>query len=63
MNATAARTAREAAAVTKVALVLVGHELDPFTWQLTFSIGRGGVTVDYAVEAIVGRFVGGSSPG
>ena len=49
--------AREAAAVTKSALTLAGQELDSFTCELISKMGRGELTGDQAVEAIIGRFV------
>ena len=57
MNTSRARgAAGEAAAVTAAALALAGHELDPFTRELTGKMGRGELTGDQAVEAIIARF-------
>ena len=50
--------AGEAAALTEAALTLAGHELDPFTRELIAKMGRGELTGDRAVEAIITRFVG-----
>lgn len=47
---------QEAAAVTKAALGLAGHSVDPFTQDLTDKMGRGELTADQAVQAIVTRF-------
>jgi hypothetical protein len=55
--------AREAAAVTKSALTLAVQELDPFTCELISKMGRGELTGDQAVEAIIGRFVRASANG
>lgn len=44
--------------VTKSALALAGQELDPFTCELISQVGRGELTGDQAVEAIIDRFVG-----
>jgi hypothetical protein len=46
---------QEAAAVTKAALGLAGHSVDPFTRELTDKMGRGELTADQAVEAILAR--------
>ena len=56
MNAPAPRAAREAAEVTEAALVLAGYELDRFTSELISKMGRGELTGDQAVEAIITRF-------
>ena len=51
-----------AAAVTQTALALAGHELDPFTREVTDKMGRGELTGDEAVEAIIAHFAGRSQP-
>jgi hypothetical protein len=61
MNNPAPRAEREAATATEVALALAGHELSPFTAELVSKMGRGEITGDQAVEAIVTRFVGDAS--
>lgn len=42
--------------MTKAALGLAGHSVDPFTQDLTDKMGRGELTADQAVQAIVTRF-------
>ncbi|MBY0291115.1 MAG: antitoxin VbhA family protein [Mycobacteriaceae bacterium] len=54
--------AQEAAAVTEAALALAGHELDPFTRDITDKMGRGELTGDEAAEAIIAHFAGSSQP-
>ena len=49
--------AQEAAAVTQAALALGGHRIDGFTYELITKMGRGELTGDQAVEAVVGHFV------
>jgi hypothetical protein len=43
-------------------LALTVYELDPFTRELTAKMGRGELTSDQAVEAIITRFVGTAQP-
>jgi hypothetical protein len=57
MNDLARGTAREAAAVTDAALALAGKKIDRFTYDLTAKMGRGELTGDQAVEAILTRFI------
>ena len=62
MDVPARPAAQEAAAVTETALALAGHELDPFTREVIAKMGRGELTGDQAVEAIIARFAGASQP-
>ena len=62
MEVPARPAAQEAAAVTETALALAGHELDPFTREVIAKMGRGELTGDQAVEAIIARFAGASQP-
>jgi len=62
MTVPARSAAQEAAAVTQTALALAGHELDPFTREVTDKMGRGELTGDEAVEAIIAHFAGRSQP-
>jgi hypothetical protein len=57
VNDPAPRAAREAAAVTQTALALSGHGMHGFTYELITKMGRGELTGDQAVEAILNRFV------
>jgi hypothetical protein len=59
MNAAAPRAAREAAAVTEAAPALAGYKLNSFTSELMTKMGRGELTGDQAVEAIITRFIRG----
>lgn len=57
--------AQEAATVTETALALAGHELDPFTREVTDKMARGELTGDEAAEAaeaIIAHFAGSSQP-
>lgn len=55
MNMSSQVGAQEAAAVMTAALGLAGHSVDPFTRELTDKMGRGELTADQAVEAILNR--------
>lgn len=57
MNMPSRPDAREAQAVTEATLALAGHELHPYTRELTTKMGRGELTGDQAVDAIITRFV------
>lgn len=55
-------SAEEAIAVTKAALGLAGHMIDPFTYGLTAKMAVRELTGDQAVKAILNRFVRTSRP-
>jgi hypothetical protein len=55
--------AREAAAVAQAALALSGHGMDGYTYELITKMGRGELTGDQAVEALLTRFIGSCRPG
>jgi hypothetical protein len=51
-----ARAANEAAVITEAAIGLASQTIDPFTRALISGIGRGELTGDQAVKAIVSRW-------
>ena len=56
MNVPPARAANEAAMLTEATIGLAGQTIDPFTRALISGIGRGEITGDQAVTAIVDRW-------
>jgi hypothetical protein len=57
VNVPPARAANEAAVATEAAIGLAGQTIDPFTRALISGIGRGEITGDQAVRAIVNRWI------
>jgi hypothetical protein len=62
MNDPVSSAAREAAAVTQAALALSGHRMHGYTYELIAKMGRGELTGDQAVEALLTRFIGSCRP-
>jgi len=58
MNDSVSSAAREAVAVAQAALALSGHTIDEYTYELITKMGRGELTGDQAVEALLTRFIG-----
>lgn len=49
--------------MAELALVLAGQEMAPFTRDLLACIGRGEITGDQAVNAVIDHFVSGRAVG
>jgi hypothetical protein len=62
MNDPIPSAAREAAAVAQAALALSGHRMHGYTYELITKMGRGELTGDQAVEALLTRFIGSCRP-
>lgn len=62
MDGSPEQVAQEAVAVAVAAVALAGGHVDPYTHDLITQMGRGEISGDEAVAAVIARFVGPVGP-